>query len=92
MTRAFVKDYLGHDFHDIVWTLARMGMRSPAQAFVMPMQDVLGLSSESRMNTPGTAAGNWTWRLTEQSFEHPGKDALRHFTWLYQRNRDQQQM
>ena len=91
-TRAFVKDYLGHDFHDIVWTLARMGMRSPAQAFVMPMQDVLGLASESRMNTPGTAAGNWTWRLTEQSFEHPGKDALRHFTWLYQRNRDQQQM
>ena len=91
-TRAFVKDYLGHDVHDIVWTLARMGMRSPAQAFVMAMQDVLGLASESRMNTPGTAVGNWTWRFTEKAFVHPGKDALRHFTWLYQRHRDQQQM
>ena len=42
-TRAFVNDYLGHDVHDIVWTMARVGMRSAGRVFIMPMQDVLGL-------------------------------------------------
>jgi 4-alpha-glucanotransferase len=34
-----------------------------AQIAVVPMQDLLGLGSESRMNTPGTTAGNWRWRF-----------------------------
>lgn len=89
-TRAFVKDYLGQDIHDIVWTLARVGMRSAARAFVMPMQDVLGLGASARMNTPGRPAGNWTWRITEPDLNHPGRDALRHITRLYQRHPDQQ--
>jgi 4-alpha-glucanotransferase len=89
-TRAFVKDYLGQDIHDIVWTLARVGMRSTSRAFVMPMQDVLGLGAAARMNTPGRPAGNWTWRITESDLHHPGKDALRHVTRLYQRHPDQQ--
>ncbi len=89
-TRDFVKDYLGHDVHDIVWSLARAGMRSPARVFIMPMQDVLSLGAEARMNRPGEGAGNWTWRLTEAALEHPGKDALRHITRLYQRHPDQQ--
>ncbi len=88
--RGFVKEYLGHDVHDIVWTLARVGMRSPAQAFVMPMQDVLGLAADARMNKPGTAAGNWTWRFTEAAYTQPSQDSLRHFTWLYQRHAKQQ--
>ncbi len=89
-TRAFVKDYLGQDIHDIVWTLARVGMRSAAKAFVMPMQDVLGLGAAARMNTPGQPAGNWTWRIAERDLSHPGKDALLHITRLYQRHPDQQ--
>ncbi len=88
--RSFVREYLGHDVHDIVWTLARLGMRSPAQAFVMPMQDVLGLAADARMNKPGTAAGNWTWRFTEAAYAQPSQDSLRHFTWLYQRHPKQQ--
>jgi 4-alpha-glucanotransferase len=38
-------------------------MSSVADWCVVPMQDWLGLGSESRMNVPGTAAGNWRWRL-----------------------------
>ena len=38
-------------------------MGSRAELFIAQMQDVLGLGAESRMNTPGTAAGNWVWRL-----------------------------
>ena len=90
-TRAFVKDYLGHDVDDIVWTMARVGMRSLARVFIMPMQDVLGLGEEARMNRPGVAAGNWTWRITDAALNHPGKEALLHLTRLYQRHPDQQQ-
>ena len=43
--------------------LLRAGMGSRAELFIAQMQDVLGLGAESRMNTPGTAAGNWVWRL-----------------------------
>lgn len=89
-TRGFVKDYLGHHIDDIVWTMARVGMRSSAKIFIMPMQDVLGLGEEARMNRPGVAAGNWTWRITDAALNHPGKDALLHFTRLYQRHPDQQ--
>ena len=90
-TRAFVKDYLGQEIYDIVWTLARVGMRSSGQAFIMPMQDVLGLGAAGRMNTPGAPAGNWTWRFAADAFEHPGKDALLHVTRLFQRHPEQQQ-
>ena len=43
--------------------LLRAGMGSRAELFVAQMQDVLGLGAESRMNTPGTATGDWVWRL-----------------------------
>ncbi len=89
-TRAFVKDYLGQDIQDIVWTLARVGMRSAAADFVMPMQDVLGLGSGARMNTPGVSTGNWTWRIQERDLDNPGRDTLLHITRLYQRHPDQQ--
>ncbi len=89
-TREFVKDYLGCEIRDIVWTLARVGMRSSARAFIMPMQDVLSLGGGARMNTPGVSTGNWTWRITEAALRHPSKEALRHITRLYQRHPDQQ--
>jgi 4-alpha-glucanotransferase len=36
---------------------------SRAQLAVVPMQDLMGLGSEARMNTPGTTEGNWRWRF-----------------------------
>ncbi len=89
-TRSFVKDYLGHAVQDIVWTMARVGMRSTARVFIMPMQDVLRLGADARMNTPGAPAGNWTWRFRESALTHIGKDSLLHITRLYQRHPDQQ--
>ena len=90
-TRAFVREYLGQDVKDVVWTMARVGMGSSGRVFIMTMQDVLSLGSDARMNTPGVAAGNWTWRITDAAFEHPGKDALLRMTRLYQRHPDQQE-
>lgn len=45
------------------WSLIRLAQASPARVAMAQMQDVLGLGSEARMNTPGRAAGAWQWRL-----------------------------
>lgn len=58
--------YFGTDGKAPHWTLMRAAMTSPARLAILPMQDLLGLDSAARFNTPGTAAGNWAWRLTEK--------------------------
>jgi 4-alpha-glucanotransferase len=61
--------YLGLDGSgSIHWAFVRAVMTSVADTAVFPLQDILGLGSEARMNMPGTAAGNWGWRY--------GADAL----------------
>ena len=47
---------------DIHWAFIELAFRNQARLAVVPLQDVLGLGSEARMNTPGIAAGNWQWR------------------------------
>jgi len=51
---------------EINWCLIRLAHTSVADVAIVPMQDVLGLGSEARMNKPGTVGGNWRWRLAEQ--------------------------
>jgi len=45
------------------WALIRLALVSPARLSLLPAQDLLGLGAEARMNTPGRAEGNWSWRL-----------------------------
>ena len=45
------------------WAFDRAVMLSRADTAVLPMQDVLGLGGEARMNRPGTIGGNWMWRM-----------------------------
>jgi 4-alpha-glucanotransferase len=51
--------------------LIRLALMSVAHIAIVPLQDVLGVGSEGRMNTPGRASGNWGWRFT-QSMLTPG--------------------
>ena len=62
-SQALVTDYLGVTAAGVVAGLARSVLASVAELAVLPMQDLLGLGSEARMNTPGTASGNWVWRF-----------------------------
>jgi 4-alpha-glucanotransferase len=48
-----------------VRSVIELALSSPAELAVLPMQDVLELGSEARMNTPSSASGNWGWRMTE---------------------------
>jgi 4-alpha-glucanotransferase len=60
--------YLGTDGSEIEWDLIRAAYESVAGTAVVPLQDVLGLGSEARMNTPGTRYGNWEWRARRSQF------------------------
>ena len=57
--------YLGRCEDGIHWAFIRAAQSSPADMSVIPMQDVLGLGSDARMNTPSLNDGNWRWRLDE---------------------------
>jgi 4-alpha-glucanotransferase len=51
------------DEDDIAWTFVRAALASVSNLAVIPLQDVLSLGTEARMNNPGTAEGNWSWRM-----------------------------
>jgi 4-alpha-glucanotransferase len=62
--RDYASRYLALDGNAIHWEFIRAVMASVADTAIVPVQDLLGLGSEARMNRPGTASGNWRWRLT----------------------------
>ncbi len=62
--RCNVLDYLGGKNEDSLETLIRSTLMSVANTAILPFQDLLGLNSDSRMNTPGNAFGNWDWRFS----------------------------
>ena len=62
--------------------LVRLAMTSVARASIIPMQDVLGLGAEARMNYPSTSEGNWEWRMTPEEFADAPFDWLRGLTEL----------
>ena len=60
--------------------LMRLAWSSAAALSVAPLQDLLNLGSEARINVPGRAEGNWTWRCTEEMISDPAFDSLRDLT------------
>lgn len=61
--RDHFRRYMRTDGHDAAWTLIDAALASVAMFAVVPMQDLLNLGGESRMNLPGRADGNWAWRF-----------------------------
>ncbi len=61
--RTFAGSYLAANAGDIHWAMIRAACNSIADTAVFPLQDVLGLDSSHRMNTPGTCEANWIWRF-----------------------------
>lgn len=66
--RGAVEDLLGPVADRPVWPLIRAAEASVAQMAVVPAQDLLSLGTEARMNTPSVPAGNWSWRVPENSW------------------------
>ena len=60
------------------WGLVRLALASKARIAILPMQDVLGLGDEARMNSPGTVGnGNWQWRLAPGQASAEAAERLR---------------
>jgi len=70
--REHVQSYLGPIRYDgdINWAMMRAAARSVANTCIFPMQDVLHIGSEGRMNTPSAPVGNWSWRYPSNAL-HP---------------------
>ena len=65
--KAALHRYLGPVAEPVNWALIRLAYASVADVAVVPLQDVLSLGGEARMNTPGKPSGNWTWRFREHA-------------------------
>jgi len=81
--RSNLLSYIGGVAEDGVhWDLIRLALSSIANVAILPLQDVLGLGSEARMNFPSVAEGNWGWRFHMEDLTHESQDRLRHLTRL----------
>jgi len=79
--------YLGREVpaEKIHWELIRLAMMSVANMVIIPMQDILGLGEEARMNRPATPRGNWQWQLLQEQLTPSLAQGLREMTEIYGR-------
>jgi 4-alpha-glucanotransferase len=70
---------------EVNWIFIREVMRSVADTVLVPMQDVLGLGSEARMNLPGSFGRWWKWRMKPGSLSEKDAHRLRSFATMYER-------
>lgn len=80
-----IRRYFGGDVGEINWSMIRLAMASVADTALFPVQDLLGLDTSGRMNLPGTAAGNWVWRMREGALTDRIGERLREMTGTYGR-------
>lgn len=69
----------------IQWDLIRLALSSVANQAILPLQDILGLGNEARMNFPSVATGNWQWRYDTSALTQELSDRLKVLTKLYGR-------
>jgi 4-alpha-glucanotransferase len=83
--REFALRYLDSDGTDFAWDLIRAVWSSVADIAVTPMQDLLDLGSEARMNYPSKLGGNWEWRMKDEDLSQPLAERLQELNFLYLR-------
>jgi 4-alpha-glucanotransferase len=72
--------YVGGDGSEIHWDFIRTLLVSVADVAIVPLQDVLGVGSEGRMNLPGRSSGNWQWRFASSDLTPEVRRRLRAIT------------
>lgn len=81
----YIYNYLGNPAMPLHCALIHAALASVANLAVIPMQDILELSSEHRMNTPGTTAGNWKWRFQWNQLSHERAVRFAYLVGLFNR-------
>jgi 4-alpha-glucanotransferase len=83
--RHHLRKYLNSNGRDVHWDMMRAVWSSIADTAITPAQDILGLGSEARMNTPATVDGNWKWQLGDGQLDDELAGRLREMTELFGR-------
>jgi 4-alpha-glucanotransferase len=81
--REYALNYLNTDASNFAWAMVRAVWSSVAVYAVTPMQDLLGLGGEARMNFPSRLGGNWEWRMARESLSLDLADRLKELNELY---------
>ncbi|MCG5061847.1 MAG: 4-alpha-glucanotransferase [Limnoraphis sp. WC205] len=79
---SYIGGTMGYGIH---WDLIQVALASVANQAIFPLQDVLGLGSEAKMNQPSTSEGNWAWRFKPGAITDELRDRLRSLTEIYGR-------
>jgi 4-alpha-glucanotransferase len=74
--RRFAGTYLGADGHNAPWAFIRGALGSVARYAIVPLQDVMSVGSEARMNIPSRSEGNWGWRFCPGALTSEMAEAL----------------
>lgn len=83
--RLQVQTYIGSDGSDIAWDFIRLAFESVADLAIIPLQDVMRLGDDARMNRPGVAFGNWKWRYQSHQLHDGLARGLRELAGAYGR-------
>lgn len=83
--RDFFRRYFHSDGVEPAWTLITSALASVAEVAIIPLQDLLSLGSESRMNLPGRGEGNWGWRYQDTQLDETVATRLKEATEIYGR-------
>jgi 4-alpha-glucanotransferase len=75
-----VRTALSCDGSEIHWNMIELALRTPSATAIVPLQDVLGLGSEARMNVPGRPWGNWQWRFRWEDLRPEAEERLENLT------------
>lgn len=84
--KKYVLDYINSNGENVSWDLVKAAWASVANTAIAPMQDILGLGAEARMNLPGTTVKNWEWRMENGVVTDELAERLEHITTLYGRS------
>jgi 4-alpha-glucanotransferase len=88
VNRNSVLSYLNSDGKEIHWDFIRGVWASVANTAIVPLQDLLGLGTEARMNLPNSTSGNWSWRYKPDALGREVAERLKKLTELYGRAKD----
>ena len=84
--KGFALRYLGSDGQEINWEMIKALSASAANTVIYPLQDVIALGSDHRMNLPGTSSGNWEWRFSWSQLQDSHTERLAEITAMHNRN------
>jgi 4-alpha-glucanotransferase len=88
--RNFCLNYLNSDGREIHWDFIRALVASVADTAIIPLQDLLGLGNDARMNLPNSTMGNWAWRYKASALTDEVGERLKRLTQIYGRANKQE--